>query len=78
MYMSSTSVPQPSLAKDTYPPTSYAASLTTAQGDIAELTYDPLDEGDRIRRTIDRVRRDDAGAVAVFLGTTRDGFQGDY
>ena len=60
------------------PPTSFAQRLITPLGDIAELTYDSLDGNQRIRQTIDCVRRDDAGAIAVFLGTTRDNFQGEF
>jgi len=57
------------------PPTSFAQILVTPLGDIAELTYDSLDDNQRICQTIDSVRRDDAGAIALFLGTTRDNFQ---
>lgn len=59
-------------------PKSFAQRLITPLGDIAELTYDPLDENQRICQTIDCVKRDDAGAIAVFLGTTRDKFQGEF
>jgi len=34
-----------------------------------------FDDNQRVCQTIDSVRRDDAGAIAVFLGTTRDNFQ---
>lgn len=62
--------------KQLYPLTSYAASHITPHGDIAQLTYENLDEGDRIKDAIESVKREDAGAVALFLGTTRDNFQG--
>lgn len=62
---------------DLTPPTSYAQRIETAYGDIAELTYESLDEHNRISQAIDCVRRDDAGAITTFLGTTRDNFQGE-
>ena|ERR1700733_135817 len=64
-------------APESHPPASFAQILVTPLGDIAELTYDSLDDNQRICQTIDSVRRDDAGAIAVFLGTTRDNFQGE-
>jgi molybdopterin synthase catalytic subunit len=64
-------------APESRPPTSFAQILVTPLGDIAELTYDSLDDNQRICQIIDSVRRDDAGAIAVFLGTTRDNFQGE-
>jgi hypothetical protein len=63
---------------ETHPPKSFAQKLVTPLGDVTELTYDSLDENLRISQTIDFVRRDDAGAIAVFLGTTRDNFQGKF
>lgn len=61
-----------------HPPASFPQKVVTSCGDIAELTYDSLDEGNRTSQAIDIVRRDDAGAVAVFLGTTRDNFEGKF
>lgn len=63
-------------APEGYPPASFASRIQLPNGDLAELTYDSLDQGGRIQKAIDAVRGDDAGAVAVFLGTTRDNFQG--
>ncbi|KAF8642347.1 hypothetical protein AX16_009616 [Volvariella volvacea WC 439] len=54
-----------------YPETSIPASLATADG-ICVLTYEPLDS----QEIIDSVRDDAAGAVAVFIGTTRNSFKG--
>lgn len=43
-----------------------------ATGDHFGLTYDPLD----ISGIMNSVRDDGAGALAVFVGTTRDNFNG--
>ncbi|KAG8690419.1 Molybdopterin synthase catalytic subunit [Ceratobasidium sp. 395] len=52
---------------------SVALSLTEpTTGDIFSLTYDPLDTS----AIMDSVRDDSAGALAVFVGTTRDNFNG--
>ncbi|KAJ9122210.1 hypothetical protein QFC24_004440 [Naganishia onofrii] len=55
-----------------YPEASVAARETTALGDTLELTYEKLD-AEAITRT---VKDDGAGAIALFIGTTRDSFQG--
>ncbi|KAE8229895.1 hypothetical protein CF326_g5113 [Tilletia indica] len=54
------------------PPSSVPARTTTELGDVAELTYDPIDEGAVLRA----VRDPGAGATCLFVGTTRDEFQG--
>ncbi|KAE8255446.1 hypothetical protein A4X13_0g3039 [Tilletia indica] len=54
------------------PPSSVSARTTTELGDVAELTYDPIDEGAVLRA----VRDPGAGATCLFVGTTRDEFQG--
>jgi hypothetical protein len=59
------------------PPSSYAARNSTPQGDLLELTHDSLDEPNCLSGIVHSVRRDSAGAVALFIGTTRDEFQGD-
>ncbi|KAG8744777.1 Molybdopterin synthase catalytic subunit [Ceratobasidium sp. 414] len=52
---------------------SVAISLTEpATGDNFALTYDPLD----VSSIMDSVRDDGAGALALFVGTTRDNFNG--
>jgi len=58
------------------PPSSYAARNFTERGDLLELTYDSLDEPDFLNRVVDHVRRDSSGAIGLFIGTTRDEFQG--
>ncbi|KAI5454063.1 ribosome biogenesis protein tsr3 [Naganishia albida] len=55
-----------------YPAASTAAKETTALGDILELTYERLN-AEMITAT---VKDDGAGAIALFIGTTRDSFQG--
>ncbi|KAJ9120837.1 hypothetical protein QFC22_002771 [Naganishia vaughanmartiniae] len=55
-----------------YPEASVAAKETTALGDTLELTYEKLD-AEAITGT---VKDDGAGAIALFIGTTRDSFQG--
>lgn len=53
---------------------SVAMSLTeSTTGDSFGLTYDPLD----ITAIMDSVRDDGAGALALFVGTTRDNFNGE-
>ena len=59
------------------PPSSYAARNLTERGDLLELTYESLDEPDFLNRVVDHVRRDSSGAIGLFIGTTRDEFQGD-
>lgn len=54
------------------PPASHAARIDAPSGDITELTYEPLNASN----IIDSVKDDGAGAIAVFIGTTRDSFQG--
>ncbi|KAF8306194.1 hypothetical protein DL93DRAFT_2143994, partial [Clavulina sp. PMI_390] len=61
---------------DSNPPTSFAQRAESPSGDIAELTYESLDDPKRLCAAIGAVRRDDAGAIATFFGTTRDNFQG--
>lgn len=56
-----------------YPEASIAAKETTALGDTLELTYEKLD-AEAITGT---VKDDGAGAIALFIGTTRDSFQGE-
>ena len=55
-----------------YPEASVAAKTTTSLGDTLELTYEKLNT-EAITAT---VKDDGAGAIAVFIGTTRDSFQG--
>ena len=55
----------------TTPPTSIAAELRTPEGTFV-LTYDKLDS----EAIIQSVQDDAAGAIAVFIGTTRNSFQG--
>lgn len=55
-----------------YPEASVAAKKTTSLGDTLELTYEKLNT-EAITAT---VKDDGAGAIAVFIGTTRDSFQG--
>ena len=52
---------------------SVAAELTIPEGFIA-LTYDSLDTSEIVKSVAD----DGAGAIAVFIGTTRNTFQGTY
>lgn len=65
--MSVTSESKPSLD----PPASVAAKLEIPEGKFV-LTYDKLDS----EAIIQSVRDDTAGAIAVFIGTTRNSFQG--
>ena len=53
------------------PPASIAAELQIPEGTFV-LTYDKLDSEAIIRS----VQDDTAGAIAVFIGTTRNSFQG--
>jgi len=53
------------------PPASVAAELRIPEGTF-DLTYDQLDSEAVIRS----VQDDTAGAIAVFIGTTRNSFQG--
>lgn len=55
----------------TWPVASVEARLETADG-VSVLTYDKLDT----QRIIASVGDDQAGATAVFIGTTRDSFKG--
>jgi molybdopterin synthase catalytic subunit len=48
------------------------AQLNTAEG-ICVLTYDPLDIGQIVKSVGD----DSAGATTVFVGTTRNSFEGE-
>ena len=59
--------PEPSLI----PPASVATELQIPEGTFV-LTYDKLDSEAIIRS----VQDDTAGAIAVFIGTTRNSFQG--
>jgi hypothetical protein len=54
------------------PPASTSGRQVTDAGDILELTYDTLDS----ETIIKSVQDNGAGAVAVFIGTTRDTFEG--
>ncbi|KAK6351764.1 Molybdopterin synthase catalytic subunit [Orbilia javanica] len=64
------------MAEDNPPPpqTRSFEGIKSIQGEntFVGLTYDKLD----ITASIDRVRSPKAGAVVVFLGTTRDNFEG--
>ncbi|KAG8927083.1 Molybdopterin synthase catalytic subunit [Tulasnella sp. 418] len=51
---------------------STAGSISTEEGDHAELSFGPLDHSAITRF----VQSDQAGAIAIFLGTTRDSFGG--
>lgn len=54
-----------------------AASIDTSlefTGGICVLTHEHLDTN----RIIDSVKDDGAGAIAVFIGTTRNSFKGRY
>ena len=53
------------------PPSSVAAKLEIPEGTFV-LTYNKLDSEAIIRS----VQDDTAGAIAVFIGTTRNSFQG--
>ena len=50
---------------------SVAAKLETPAG-LCELTYEQLDS----QVIIDYVRSPEAGALAIFIGTTRNSFKG--
>lgn len=50
---------------------SIADKLVSELGDIAELTFEKID----VAEVSSRVKSDQAGAVVVFEGTTRDTFQ---
>ncbi|KAL9933150.1 hypothetical protein V8E36_007868 [Tilletia maclaganii] len=54
------------------PPGSVSATTSTESGDVAQLTYEAIDEGSVLRA----VRDAGAGATCLFVGTTRDHFQG--
>ena len=54
------------------PPASIAAKLEIPEGAFV-LTYDKLDS----EAIIQSVQDDTAGAIAVFIGTTRNSFQGE-
>jgi molybdopterin synthase catalytic subunit len=54
------------------PPASIPVELDTPGGTFV-LTYDNLDSG----TIIQSVQDDTAGAIAVFIGTTRNSFQGE-
>jgi len=51
---------------------STSGSVETSNGDIGALTFDALDPL-AIQRS---VQSDQAGAIAMFIGTTRDSFKG--
>lgn len=55
------------------PSASVAARLDIPEGTCA-LSYDALD----VQTIIQSVADDDAGATAVFIGTTRNSFKGKY
>ncbi|EPQ31891.1 uncharacterized protein PFL1_00090 [Pseudozyma flocculosa PF-1] len=55
-----------------YPASSVAGTVRSSRGDVAELTFAPLDEAAAIRAVSDA----GAGANVLFSGTTRDSFQG--
>lgn len=55
------------------PSASIATCLTTEEGDCV-LTYDPLDTNKIIKSVGDH----SAGAIAVFIGTTRNSFNGPF
>lgn len=59
------------MAESELPTASFAALLHSPYGECA-LTYEALD----VQGIIDSVGDDGAGAVAVFIGTTRDSFEG--
>lgn len=67
---SSSSAPGPT----EYPEASVSAQKTTELGDLLELTYDKLNT----EAIIDSVKDDGAGAIATFIGTTRNSFQGKF
>ncbi|KAK0567215.1 hypothetical protein OC861_002812 [Tilletia horrida] len=54
------------------PPSSVSGTTSTTEGDVAQLTYDPIDEA----QVLKAVRDPGAGATCLFVGTTRDNFQG--
>jgi hypothetical protein len=56
------------------PTASTAVREVTDLRDVLELTYEPLDS----QAIIGSVQDDGAGALAVFIGTTRDTFEGTY
>ena len=55
------------------PSASFGTRLETEDGECV-LTYDPLNAEEIIKSVGD----DSAGATAVFIGTTRNNFQGSY
>ncbi|KAF8327911.1 uncharacterized protein EI90DRAFT_2926973 [Cantharellus anzutake] len=65
-----------SLVKDVLHPLSYAARNTTPLGNIVELTFSSLDGEAVVKSIIDSVKDNASGAIGVFIGTTRDNFQG--
>lgn len=50
-----------------------ARLVLSGTGDLAQLTYDALDESEALRY----VRDAGAGATVLFVGTTRDTFQSE-
>ncbi|KAK0535739.1 hypothetical protein OC834_001427 [Tilletia horrida] len=54
------------------PPSSVSATTSTEAGDVAQLTYEPIDEA----AVLKAVRDPGAGATCLFVGTTRDSFHG--
>lgn len=67
-----------SLADSTSHPSSYAARSTTSLGNIVELTFHSLDDNTVVKSIIDLVKDNASGAISLFIGTTRDNFQGEY
>ena len=57
-----------------YPAASRSAKQNNENGDTFELTYERLDT----EAIVKTVRDDGAGAIATFIGTTRNTFQGQY
>ena len=57
-----------------YPAASRSAKLTNNLGDTFELTYERLDT----ESIVNTVKDDGAGAIATFIGTTRNSFQGEH
>lgn len=55
-----------------YPEASVSATQSTELGDTLALTYDKLDT----EAIVASVKDDGAGAIATFIGTTRNTFQG--
>lgn len=62
-------LPAPSLMADR---PSGVDLLTSPEGDMAALTHDVLD----VLKITQSVQSDQAGAIATFIGTTRDNFKG--